>query len=353
LTLARYIAPCLFLAGLLALDYQVLGHFAIPVCWAIILVYVAWPLHCQIAKVFAEKHTLAALATTLLLTSVLVVPLLWISFLLQTEIVKIYLALPELLEKKPALPEFTARIPFLGKELGNLFGQADSLRDLLRERILPLFRQHSAGLLNLLGNVGYNAAMLGFALLTAFFLFRDGREVARQVRNVLHRLLGERLDGYISATESTVKAIVYGIFLTAVAQGGLAGLGYWFVGMQTPIFLCVATILFAMIPFGAPLVWGSASLWLFVQGNHWAAISLGLWGSLVVSWVDNIIRPLVISGATKIPFILVFFGVIGGLARFGFLGLFIGPVVLAISFAVWREWQDEHKASDTGSPTIQ
>lgn len=327
-----------------------LGHFIVPVSWAMILVYVSWPLHRQIEKLFVGRQALAALTTTLLLTSLIVIPLVWASFLLQAEIVEIYHNLPTLLDQKPTLPEFALRIPYLGKELGNLFGQVDSLRELLRMRVLPWLRQYSGDMLNVLGDVGYNAAKLGFALLTAFFLYRDGPEVTGQVRKVLRMMLGERLNAYIATTEETLKAVVYGIVLTAIAQGVLAGLGYWFVGLRTPILLCVVTIFFAMVPFGTPLVWVTASLWLLANGQHWAAISLALWGSLVVSWVDNIIRPLVISGATRIPFLLVFFGVLGGLARFGFLGLFLGPVVLAISFAVWREWLAGHQALGKGTP---
>ena len=227
-----------------------LGHFIVPVSWAMILVYVSWPLHCQIEKLFVGRQALAALTTTLLLTSLIVIPLVWASFLLQAEIVEIYHNLPALLDQKPALPEFALRIPYLGKELGNLFGQVDSLRELLRMRVLPWLRQYSGEMLNVLGDVGYNAAKLGFALLTAFFLYRDGPEVTGQVRKVLRMMLGERLNAYIATTEETLKAVVYGIVLTAIAQGVLAGLGYWFVGLGTPILLCVVTIFFAMIPFG-------------------------------------------------------------------------------------------------------
>jgi predicted PurR-regulated permease PerM len=343
--IAPYIAPGLFLTGLLALDYQILGHFIVPVSWAVILVYVSWPLHRQIEKLFVTRRTLAALTTTLLLSSVIVIPLVWASFLLQAEIVGIYRNLPAWLDMKPTLPEFAVRIPYVGKELGNFLGQVDSLRELLRMRVLPWLGQYSGKVVNVLGDVGYNAAKLGFALLTAFFLYRDGPEVTGQVRKVLRMMLGERLEAYIATTEETLKAVVYGIVLTAVAQGVLAGAGYWFVGLRTPILLCVLTIFFALVPFGAPVVWIAASLWLFANGQHWGAVSLALWGSLVVSWVDNIIRPLVISGATRIPFLLVFFGVLGGLARFGFIGLFLGPVVLAVSFAVWHEWLAEHRAT--------
>jgi len=128
---------------------------------------------------------------------------------------------------------------------------------------------------------------------------------------------------------------------TALAQGALAGLGYWWARVDGPVLLGAVTALVAMLPFGAPLVWGSIGAWLLVSGEFAAGIGLLLWGALVVSWVDNLIRPLVISSATRIPFLLVLFGVLGGLAAFGLIGLFLGPVILAVLVAVWREWLDE------------
>ena len=132
--------------------------------------------------------------------------------------------------------------------------------------------------------------------------------------------------------------MVYGILLTAIAQGLLAGLGYWVAGVPAPVLLTLVTILLALVPFATPFVWGGVAVWLLVQGHTLEAIGLAVWGTLVISWVDNLIRPLVISSATKISFLLVMFGVLGGLAAFGFVGLFIGPVILAILLAVWREW---------------
>jgi predicted PurR-regulated permease PerM len=131
--------------------------------------------------------------------------------------------------------------------------------------------------------------------------------------------------------------------LTAIAQGSLAGLGYWAVGVKAPIMLGIVTAMFAMIPFGTPVAWVSISIWLLLQGQTWAGVALALWGTLVISWIDNIIRPLVISSSTRIPFVLVMFGVLGGVANFGFIGLFLGPVVLAIALAVWREWLQQHE----------
>jgi predicted PurR-regulated permease PerM len=102
----------------------------------------------------------------------------------------------------------------------------------------------------------------------------------------------------------------------------------------------------ALIPFVVPFMWGGASLWLLLTGSTVAAIGLFLWGLFAVSWIDNLVRPLVISGATRIPFLLVMFGVLGGLAAFGLVGLFIGPVILGIIVAIWREWLAEKRAAE-------
>jgi predicted PurR-regulated permease PerM len=109
------------------------------------------------------------------------------------------------------------------------------------------------------------------------------------------------------------------------------------------------TAIFALVPFGTPLVWGSVSVWLLATGDTWAAAGLAAWGALVVSQIDNLFRPLVISSATRIPYILVLFGVLGGISAFGLVGLFLGPIVIAVLLAVWREWVHEHPPHPTAA----
>jgi len=155
---------------------------------------------------------------------------------------------------------------------------------------------------------------------------------------VLLGLLGARVDGYLEAVGSTTRAVVYGLLLAALVQGAMAGLGYWVAGVAAPVFWGATTALVALIPFGAPLIWGSIGIWLLARGDTAAGVGLLLWGALAVSWIDNLVRPLVISGVARIPFLLVLFGVLGGLAAFGLIGLFVGPVILAILLALWREW---------------
>lgn len=154
-------------------------------------------------------------------------------------------------------------------------------------------------------------------------------------------ILGARVDGYLNAVGGMTKAVVWGLIATALAQGLVAGLGYWGAGAPAPVLLGAATALIAMIPFGTPFAWGSIGIWLLMTGDTLGGIGLLLWGILVVSWVDNLVRPMVITNATQVPFLLVMFGVLGGLAAFGLVGLFLGPVILAVLMAVWREWIEE------------
>jgi predicted PurR-regulated permease PerM len=138
-----------------------------------------------------------------------------------------------------------------------------------------------------------------------------------------------------------MQAVLYGLILTALLQGTLAGLGYWAAGIRAPVLLGVVTVILALIPFGAPLVWGSVCIWLLLVGETWAGAGLALWGMLVVSQIDNLLRPLVISSVTRIPYLLVLFGVLGGISAFGLIGLFLGPITIAVLLAVWREWVGE------------
>ena len=157
----------------------------------------------------------------------------------------------------------------------------------------------------------------------------------------MEKVIGPRIHHYMDTISETTRAVVYGVGLTAIAQAILAGLSYVVAGVPNPMVLTIATFLLALIPFGTPVAYGSVALWLFSQGQTVEAIGVFAWGVCIVSTSDNVIRPLVISGATQIPFLLIMFGVLGGVASFGLVGLFIGPVILAVILAIWREWLHE------------
>ena len=330
------------LAVLLLAGLVVLQPFLIAVAWAAILVYVSWPLYQRLLLRFKGRRGWAAFTMTMALAVVLVAVPAWLLVMLQREGTVALRDAMTLLRAGVELPEPLAAIPWLGPWLQERLALLGGDGEALGRQLAALGEQWGQWLgaraVGLLGDLGINLLRFTIALLTAFFLFRDGEQLFLQSRQVLHGLLGARVQAYFDAVGNTTRAVVYGLLLAALVQGFMAGLGYWAVGISAPVFWGAATALLALIPFGATLIWVPMALWLLVTGHVAAGIGLMLWGMLAVSWIDNLVRPLVISGVSKVPFVIVLFGVLGGLGAFGLIGLFVGPVILAVLLAVWREW---------------
>lgn len=338
----RSILLGVFLVGLFLLSYLMLRWFIVPVVWALILAYVTWPLYARLRDNLHGNATGSALLMTVLLTTAFVLPLLWLIGLVQAEVVVAYQAVSAYLEDSTqSLPEVLRQVPWIGERLQQLADTIAGDPAELRTEALRWAQGWLGKLTELLGGVGRNAVKLGLAVLTVVFVYRDGEKLLSQVRRLLLRFLGARSEAYLLAVGATTKAVLYGLVLTALAQGVLSGIGYWAAGIRAPALLGALTALVALIPFGTPFVWGALGIWLLVTGDTLAGIGLLLWGALVVSWVDNLIRPLVISSASQIPFLLVMFGVLGGIAAFGLVGMFVGPVIMAVLMAVWREWVED------------
>lgn len=337
--LGRIIALALAFVGIMQLAYVVLNPFFGPLAWASILVYITWPLHLVVRQLLVGRAALASLLMTLLLALIFILPASWIIISFAREAPALFGQLNVYVETGDhRLPAVITNLPWVGELIQRQWEQLMSSTPAFRQQILGWLGQGSKYVTTILGGLGRSTFKAALTIFTAYFLYRHGEEILRQARLVAVSLLGERASDYLQAIGDTVRAVVYGILLTAIAQGLLAGLGYWVAGVPAPVLLTVVTILLALVPFATPFVWGGVAVWLLVQGHTLEAIGLAVWGTLVISWVDNLIRPLVISSATKISFLLVMFGVLGGLAAFGLVGLFIGPVILAILLAVWREW---------------
>lgn len=332
------------LGALLLAGFVVLKPFLAPIAWAAILSYVSWPLHQRVLTRLRGRRTWAALLMSLLLALVLGGSLIWLALLLRSEGAEALRAAATQLQDGVRLPEPIARIPWFGPWLQERLLEFSADPEAWQRQLREHSEQWGGRAVRLVGDLGLNVLRLGVALLTAFFLFRDGENLLSQLRRVMHGLLGDRVQAYFAAVGDTTRAVVYGLLLAALAQGLLAGLGYWAAGVQSPVFWGAATAVVSLIPFGAPLIWGSIGVWFLLKGQLAAGIGLLLWGALAVSWVDNLVRPLVISGVAKIPFLLVLFGVLGGLMAFGLIGLFVGPVALAVLLALWREWVADNVA---------
>ena len=333
------------LAGLIILSFQVLQPFIVPLIWAGILAYVTWPLYQRVLRLFGGRKTLASLVVTIALTAAVILPTVALISILRVELVKAYQQIAVVLTQGgPRLPEGLLQLPWIGDWLRELSGRMASDPRALGEELRQLVDRSFDEIAIIVGDVGRNIAKILIAVLSLFFLYRDGQMLASQIARALEQVLGQRIHSYLTAVGQTVKAVVYGLVFAALAQGTLAGIGYWIAGLNAPVFLAALTTLAALIPFAVPLVWGGVALWLLAIGKTGAGVFLLIWGATAVSWVDNVVRPFVISSATRIPFLLVMFGVLGGLAAFGLVGLFVGPVILAVLIAVWREWLAETRA---------
>ena len=186
--------------------------------------------------------------------------------------------------------------------------------------------------------VGEGLLQLTLSVLIAFFFFRDGDAIMARVRGAISRIAPKRGHRMLDVADATTRAVVYGILGTALAQGVLMAIGLFIVGIKAAPLLGLVTFFLSPVPIGPPLVWIPAGLLLIAQGDTGWGIFLLVWGLVVVSSVDNILKPMIISHGSDLPFILVMLGVFGGVIAFGFIGVFLGPVLLALGLALVKEW---------------
>ncbi len=331
--------PFIFLALLLYLSYLVMQDFFLTLAWAVIIAYVMWPPYCWLKRKTNGRATLSAATMTAVIAALIMLIVFWLLAMLQNETKYAYQAILQIVAQGPyQLPDFVKDIPWLGNQLQEWLDHMIEDRDNLRMQVVDLARLWFTQLGQILGGVGRNVIQLIFVLVTVFFCFRDGSVISKQLHKGLAHFMGKYQGVYLQAAGDTTRAVVYGIVISSLGQGITAGIGYAVAGVEAPVLFGMVTFILAMVPVGAMAVWIPIGLSLVVSGEFWSGIGLLVWGFLVVSTVDNIIRPIVISGTGQVPFLVVMFGVFGGLTAFGIIGLFLGPVILSVLLAVWRAW---------------
>jgi predicted PurR-regulated permease PerM len=236
-------------------------------------------------------------------------------------------------------PEWVMRLPLIGGyvsdwwlsnlsdplEAANLLGRIDRSWLIEWTRVLGVQLFH-------------RLTILVFTFLTLFFLFRDGVRLVQQASVVVDRFFGATGTRLGPQVLIAVRATVNGLVLVGFGEGLLLGVAYAISGLPRPVLLGALTGILATVPFGAPLVFGLGALFLFSQSQTEAAVALLVFGSLVVFVADHFLRPILIGGAARLPFLWVLLGIFGGLESFGLLGLFLGPTIMAVLLALWREW---------------
>ncbi len=349
----RQLIPGILLAGLLWLGFMVLHEFLLTLTWALIIAYVVWPPYRYLRHQLKGNATLSAALMTAIIAAAIFLTVYWLVAMLQDELKTAYQTLVSgFSQDSYRLPDFIKRIPWLGNVAQEWLNRLTDDRAGMTAQFANWAQQWSGEFATFLGGIGHYVMKLGVILVTVFFCFRDGDEAVRQLHQGLVRFLGKYQHVYLQAAGHTTRAVVYGLVLAALGQGLLAGLGYAIAGVKAPVLFGAVTALLALVPMGATLVWMPLSIMLILIGQSWQGVGLLLWGFLAVSTVDNVIRPLVISGAGRIPFLVVLFGVLGGLTTFGAVGLFLGPVILAVLLAVWQAWLklQQHEQDESPDP---
>jgi predicted PurR-regulated permease PerM len=191
-----------------------------------------------------------------------------------------------------------------------------------------------------------------FMLIALFFTYRDGETFAAQIDRIGERILPMRWERISRVVPRTISSTVTGMTLIAIGEGLVLGVAYWIAGVPSPVTLGALTGLMALIPGGAPLSFTLVSIYLAASGSPVAGVALFLWGSVELFVVDKTLRPKLVGGPIKLPFLPTFFGLIGGVKTMGLLGLFIGPVLMAILVAIWREWLHEVELTAESMPDV-
>ncbi|HVY06590.1 MAG TPA: AI-2E family transporter [Burkholderiales bacterium] len=327
---------------------MVLTPFVTALLLAVILTYSTWPLYARLRKAVGGRRSLAAALMMLAACVILVAPFVFVAFSLADSATELFEALRKSFENgPPELPSWITGLPFVGEYIANYWRTLTHDSGRLLQDLKGLVSPAKSILFTGGGIVFSGLLQLGLAVLVAFFLYRDGEAAAAKARRITSRIGGARGTHLLAVASSTVVSVVYGILGTALAQGVVAGIGFLIAGVPGASLLALATFFLSVVPVGPPLVWIPVAIWLFVQGSTGWAVFMGLWGVLVISMVDNVLKPVIISHGSNLPFMLVLLGVLGGAAAFGFVGIFLGPTLLAVGYRLVNEWVEGETRPNT------
>jgi len=341
-----FLVVFIFLA---VLSYLISFNLFRPLAWSALLSFLVYPIHQLIYKKLLRERwsNVAAFIMTVFIIVLIVLPTVMVGFVMAREGVRLYSVIADYL--KVSEGAWTAKAPgaFLPEGLWEwakpLFEQFSFLRNILNQSGQWVASSIATISRGFLGNAIRIVLQLIVIAVASFFLIRDGHLILDYVKDITPLPKDEK-DAFYRQAKRILQAVLYGITLTAIIQGILGGIGWWYVGLPTPlVFGAIMTVL-AMFPIiGTPLVWVPGSFYLLYTGEWKSALLLFIWGLLVVSLIDNVIRPIFISEGSNIHLLIVFVGVLGGLTAWGFIGLFLGPLVITLFVFMLDNYRKEWK----------
>jgi predicted PurR-regulated permease PerM len=337
------LAVLLALIGLGLGSLLVIWPFLTSLAWAAILVTSTWGIFKRLDRLLGNRRLLTATLMTLLVTVVLLGPISTVALALSGNISDLNANI--MANFQDGLPEqvltWTQYVPVFGGAIENYLQQfvhdKARLKAELQTLVAPL---HGFALAS--GRAALQGVIdMALSVFFTFFFFLHGSSLVSKLSVFAKRVSGERGDSLIAVAGETVHGVIYGVLGTAMAQGVLAAIGFAIAGVPSSVLLGLITFFLSVVPVGPPLVWGGVAFWLFQQNEMAWAIFVLVWGFFLVSTVDNIIKPFIISRGSRLPFVVVFLGVLGGVLAFGVIGAFLGPVLLAVTYQLVIEWTSD------------
>nr|MBL8411956.1 AI-2E family transporter [Dechloromonas sp.] len=342
--LAQIALVVLLIVGCIAVLLPFIG----AVLFAFVIWVCTWELYAgKLLPRLGGRETLGASLMVLLLMLLLLVPTLFLAGSLASgadrlvELVRGYFegGLPA----EP--PAWIASLPLFSDEAVAFWHEIASSREALNELLVRFLGPARQFLLSAGAVVGNGLLQLALVLFVVFFLYRDGAVVSNALYVAARKLGGELGEGMVDKARGTVVGVMLGIVGTAVAQGTVAMIGFLIAGVPAAVLLGFGTFFLSMIPVGPPLIWGGAAFWLYGQGETAWAVFMVLYGLFVISSIDNFVKPFLMARGAGLSILFIALGVLGGVLVFGFIGIFLGPVLLALGQMLFSRWiHEEHTA---------
>ncbi|KTD13389.1 AI-2E family transporter [Legionella jamestowniensis] len=332
--------------GIILFALFIVHRFIPSMIWATIIGIATYPLYLRWRYFFGNHHNLSALLFTSILALLFLLPLSWLATILIKELQLFINYLQTINRQGGQAPSLLQQFPVIGNDLvtywDNNIGQPGMVRSLLSNLHLSL--TPASYYIKQIGvNLAHRGFQLGFTLLALFFFFRDGDKLIQQVNHIGEFCLGQRWFRYADRLPSALRATVNGTIVVGLGVGFLMGVCYMLVGFPAPTLTGFITAFAAMIPFVVPVVFVIVALILLSMGSMISAIIVVIWGTIVMFVADHFIKPVLIGGAIKLPFLAVLFGILGGVETLGLLGLFVGPIIMVLFVTLWQEPQGNVK----------
>ncbi|MFC7419839.1 AI-2E family transporter [Iodobacter arcticus] len=333
------LAAILAMGALIWLGLMIMAPFLASVIWGAILVYTTWKPYQWLVRLCRGSRFSAALLLMGALLTFLVLPLLMAGFEFASQAATLIKTISQQFQMGwPSLPAWISTFPYLGEWVNGFWIQLGQGDPALLERIRGLSGPVASGLLHFGGIVGGGFLLLVLSLIVAFFFYLHGENAAAWLKGMMWRIAGEKGEALLNVAAGTVRGVVYGFLGTALVQGVLAWFSFFIAGVPNSLTLGFASCFLSILPGGPGLIGLPAAAWLYYQGHTGWAIFMAIWMIFVVGTADNVVKPLFIGQESDLPFILILFGVLGGALAFGLLGVFLGPTLLAVCYALLGSW---------------